>query len=56
MWKDPIVEEVRRARDALAARFDYDLAAMMRDLIEKQRKSGRKIIPAPPKRPVQPKG
>jgi hypothetical protein len=31
---DPIVEEVRKARDDYAARFNYDLEAMVRDLRE----------------------
>jgi len=29
MWKDEIVEELRRARDEYAARFNYDIAAIM---------------------------
>lgn len=37
---DPIVDEVRRVRDAYAARFDYDLDAMFRDIKEQERKSG----------------
>lgn len=32
MWKDPIVEEVRAHRQAHAEKFDYDLAAICRDL------------------------
>jgi hypothetical protein len=43
-WSDPIVEEVRRARDAYAASFNYDLRAIMRDLKEKQKRSGRKLV------------
>ena len=43
-WSDPIVEEVRRARDAYAARFNYDLRAIFRDLKEQERRSGRKLI------------
>jgi hypothetical protein len=35
-WKDEIVEEVRRAREAYAAQFDYDLERMFEDLKEKQ--------------------
>ncbi len=35
-WKDEIVEEVRTAREAYAARFDYDLARMFKDLKEKE--------------------
>ena len=30
--KDEIIEEVRRAREAYAAKFNYDLAAMYEDL------------------------
>lgn len=29
MWKDPIVEEIREARDRLAGRFGYDLGALV---------------------------
>src|SRR5438045_2814382 len=43
-WFDPIVDEVRRARDAYAARFNYDLRAIYRDLKEKEKRSGRKIV------------
>jgi hypothetical protein len=53
MWKDPIVEEVRRVRDAHAARFDYDLAAICEDFRERERRSGRKVVSLPPKRPVR---
>jgi hypothetical protein len=43
-WSDPIVDEVRRVRDAYAARFNYDLRAIYRDLKEKEKRSGRKIV------------
>jgi hypothetical protein len=35
-WKDEIVEEVRRAREAYAAQFDYDLKRMVEDLKKKE--------------------
>jgi hypothetical protein len=41
---DPIVDEVRKARDEYAAQFNYDLQAMVRDLREQQRKSGRTFV------------
>ena len=41
MWRDPIVEEVRAAREAYAKRFNYDLDAIYRDLKEQEKKSGR---------------
>lgn len=31
-WKDEIVEEVRTAKEAYAAKFDYDLDRMFQDL------------------------
>lgn len=43
-WSDPIVDEVRRVRDAYAARFNYDLRAIFRDLKEKEKRSGRKVV------------
>ena len=43
-WTDPIVDEVRRARDAYAARFNYDLRAIYRDLKEQEKRSGRKLV------------
>ena len=41
---DPIVDEVRRVRDAHAARFDYDLDAIYQDLKEQEKKSGRNFV------------
>lgn len=50
MWEDPIVEEVRKARDAHAAKFNYDLQAIYRDLKEQEKQSGRTFVSYPPKR------
>ena len=41
---DPIVDEVRRVRDAHAARFNYDLDAIFRDIKEQEKTSGRKFV------------
>jgi hypothetical protein len=41
---DPIVDEVRRVRDEHAARFNYDLDAIFRDVKEQEKKSGRKFV------------
>lgn len=41
---DPIVEEVRRVRDAHAARFNYDLDAIFHDIKEQEKKSGHAFI------------
>jgi hypothetical protein len=37
---DPIVEEVRRIRDAHAARFNYDLDAIFADIKAREKQSG----------------
>jgi len=47
---DPIVDEVRKVRDAHAARFNYDLDAIFRDLKEQEKKSGRKFVSFPPRK------
>jgi len=50
MWTDPIVDEVRRAREAHAAKFAYDLGAIFRDIKAKEKESGRRykrFLPKP---------
>lgn len=47
---DPIVDEVRRVRDAHAARFNYDLDAIFRDIKEQEKQSGRKFVSLTPPR------
>ena len=41
---DPIVDEVRRIRDAHAARFNYDLDAIFRDIKEREKQAGHQFI------------
>lgn len=48
---DPIIEEVRAARDEYAKRFNYDMDAICRDLQRHQEKPGKHIVSLPPKRP-----
>lgn len=51
---DPIVDEVRRIREELAARFNYDLDAIYRDIKQGEKdweeKTGRKFVAYPPRR------
>ena len=51
---DPIVDEVRRVRDAHAARFNYNLDAIFRDLKEQEKQSGRKFVSFGPRRIAPP--
>ena len=50
MWKDEIVEEVRRIREKHAAKFDHDLKAIFDDAVKQQKLSKRAVISFPPKR------
>jgi hypothetical protein len=57
MTDDPIVDEVRRAREAYFKEFNYDLNAMCKDLARRTkewRKAGGKVVSLPPRR-VQPR-
>lgn len=48
---DPIISEVRAVRDEHAARFDYDVAAIFRDIRAMQETSDREYVRLPA-RPV----
>jgi len=44
MWNDPIVEETRKIRDEIAARFDYDVEALARHYQLQQIKENRVVV------------
>jgi hypothetical protein len=50
MWEDPIVAEVHRTREKLAAQFNYDVNAMFADLMKRQVSLGARLV-APKKHP-----
>jgi hypothetical protein len=50
MIDDPIVEEVRTHRQAHAARYNYDLAAIFTAILEREKSSSRPVINRPPRR------
>lgn len=50
MWKDEIVEEIRKVRDEYAAKFNYDLDAIYEDIKKQEEQTERKVISLPPKR------
>lgn len=54
MYSDPIVEQTRRLRNEYAAQFNYDLDAICKDLMERQRTSDRKLVRRLPKRLTHP--
>jgi len=54
---DPIVAEVRRTREQIAARFNYDLAAICEDARQRTQeaaRAGKAVVSLPPTRPEGP--
>ena len=50
MWKDSIVENVRKVREEHAEKFRYDLDAIYQDLKKQEKRSGRKVVSLTAKR------
>lgn len=44
MWADTVLEDVRAAREAIAARYNYDLDALVADLQKREAQSGRTVV------------
>jgi len=44
MVKDEIVEQVRRAREELAAKHNFDLKAILVDARNRQKNSGHRVV------------
>jgi hypothetical protein len=51
---DPLVDEIRRIRETHAARFNYDLDAIFRDLKEQEKQAGHKFLSGIAEGPSQP--
>ena len=49
-WVDPIVAEVRAAREALLAEVNFDLHTLCERLRERQAAAGRRVIRREPRR------
>ncbi len=44
MWTDPIVEELHKIREEHAAKFNFNLLAMVRDYQKQQQQSGGEVV------------
>jgi hypothetical protein len=44
MWEDPIVAEVHRIREQLAAQFGFDIHAMFADMRKRQAALGSRLV------------
>lgn len=54
MNTDPIIAEVRHARDVLAAKFNYDVAAIVRDAQKRQKQLKLKVVSLKPRKGTWP--
>lgn len=44
MWKDPIVKQVRKVREEHAAKFNFDIKAIIEDARKRQVASQHKVV------------
>ena len=44
MSKDPIIDEIRKNRKAIAEQFNYDLRAIVEDARRRQKGRGKKVV------------
>ncbi len=51
MCRDEIVDEIRKIRQENAARFDYDIAAIVADARQRQQDGSHKVVSFAPRRP-----
>ena len=52
MPTDPIVAEIRRIREQLAARFGHDIRAIVKYAQERDASGDREVVRLPPRPPV----
>lgn len=45
MWEDPIVADVHRTREKLAAQYNFDIGAFFSDVRKRQTALGARLIP-----------
>jgi hypothetical protein len=46
---DPIIDEIRKVREAHASRLNRDLDAIFRDIKEREKQGRRKFVSFPPR-------
>lgn len=44
MWKDPIVQEIRKVRETRASRLNFDIKAIIEDARERQKRSKHRVV------------
>jgi len=53
MWADPIVEEIHKIRQEMAAEHGNDLQALGRYFMERQQAHADRLVSFPPRRPIE---
>lgn len=53
MQTDPIVAEIQKIRESLAARFGYDISAIVKDAKARDAAGDREVVRLPPRQPIQ---
>jgi hypothetical protein len=48
---DPLIQEIRRIKEANAAKYGFNIRAMVEDMRRREKLSGRKVVTIPPRRP-----
>jgi len=48
---DPLIKEIRRLKEANAAKYGFDIRVMAEDMRRREKLSGRKVVTLPPRRP-----
>ena len=51
MWKDPVVEEIRKIREQYANKFNHDIDAIYEDIQRRQAISAKKSVSLPARKP-----
>ncbi len=44
MWEDPIVNEIRKIRENLESKFDFDSNLIFKDIRKRQSKLGNRLV------------
>ncbi len=52
--RDEVIEEVRRIKEDLAARFDFDVHRIVADAQQRQIECGRQLVTIPERTPLKP--
>ena len=48
---DPLIQEIRRIKEANAAKYGFNIRAMAKDMRRRQKTSGHKVVTKPLRRP-----